>query len=57
MKLYGTYIYRYFFAASLSVVGDSFIWGQIIGPTLFEPTLQQTDLLTDRMVFGPIHGC
>ena len=30
-------------------------WGQIIGPTLFGPTLQQTDLSTDRMVFGPIH--
>ena len=29
--------------------------GQIIGPTLFGPTLQQTDLSTDRMVFGPIH--
>ena len=26
------------------------IWGQIIGPTLFGPTLQQTDLSTDRMV-------
>ena len=29
--------------------------GKIIGPTLFGPTLQQTDLSTDRMVFGPIH--
>ena len=29
--------------------------GQIIGPTLFGPTLQQTDLSTDRMVFGPMH--
>ena len=29
--------------------------GQIIGPTLFGPTLQQTDLSTDRTVFGPIH--
>ena len=29
--------------------------GQIIGPTLFGPTLQQTYLSTDRMVFGPIH--
>ena len=29
--------------------------GQIIGTTLFGPTLQQTDLSADRMVFGPIH--
>ena len=38
---------------------DSYIplWGQIIGPTLCGPTLKQTDLSTDRMVFGPINGC
>jgi hypothetical protein len=36
---------------------DGLTRGQIIGPKLFEPTLQQTDLSTDRMVFGPIHGC
>ena len=35
-----------------SVFEDSIInfRGQIIGPTLFGPTLQQTDLSTDRMV-------
>ena len=29
--------------------------GQIIRPMLFWPTFQQTDVSSDRMVFGPMH--